>query len=98
MLSRRIFRAGNANANANTKCIVAYPHSDGPSCLRVWKKNGIHGTFYLNYGARCNSSSNRWKNRQGKDVFAREARIQGLKSRAAFKLLEVGGRKHAWSL
>jgi 21S rRNA (uridine2791-2'-O)-methyltransferase len=27
--------------------------------------------------------------RQGKDFFAREARVQGLKSRAAFKLLEV---------
>jgi hypothetical protein len=36
------------------------------------------------------SSSTRWKSRQGKDYFAREARVQGLKSRAAFKLLEVG--------
>jgi hypothetical protein len=36
------------------------------------------------------SSSTRWKSRQGKDIFAREARVQGLKSRAAFKLLEVG--------
>jgi hypothetical protein len=35
------------------------------------------------------SSSTRWKSRQGKDSFAREARVQGLKSRAAFKLLEV---------
>lgn len=35
------------------------------------------------------SSSTRWKSRQGKDIFAREARVQGLKSRAAFKLLEV---------
>ncbi len=35
------------------------------------------------------SSSKRWQNRQGRDWFAREARVQGLKSRAAFKLLEV---------
>lgn len=35
------------------------------------------------------SSSTRWKSRQGSDFFAREARVQGLKSRAAFKLLEV---------
>lgn len=35
------------------------------------------------------SSNSRWKQRQGKDTFAREARVQGLKSRAAFKLLEV---------
>lgn len=36
------------------------------------------------------SSSRRWQTRHGKDKFAREARVQGLKSRAAFKLLEVG--------
>lgn len=36
------------------------------------------------------SSSTRWKSRQGRDSFAREAKVQGLKSRAAFKLLEVG--------
>lgn len=35
------------------------------------------------------SSSTRWKSRQGKDSFARDARVLGLKSRAAFKLLEV---------
>lgn len=35
------------------------------------------------------SSSKRWVARQGKDKFAREARVQGLKSRAAYKLLEV---------
>ncbi|KAM7198680.1 O-ribose methyltransferase [Rhypophila sp. PSN 637] len=35
------------------------------------------------------SSNSRWKQRQGNDFFAREARVQGLKSRAAFKLLEM---------
>lgn len=35
------------------------------------------------------SSSKRWQNRQGKDKFAISAKVQGLKSRAAFKLLEV---------
>ncbi|RWA03639.1 hypothetical protein EKO27_g11466 [Xylaria grammica] len=40
--------------------------------------------------ARWSSSNSRWKQRQGKDYFAREAKVQGLKSRAAFKLLEVG--------
>src|ERR1700712_931159 len=39
---------------------------------------------------RHSSSSTRWKARQGADHFAREAKVQGLKSRAAFKLLEVG--------
>lgn len=40
----------------------------------------------VRYGS---SSSTRWKTRQGSDYFAREARVQGLKSRAAFKLLEI---------
>lgn len=39
--------------------------------------------------ARYASSNSRWKQRQGNDFFAREAKVQGLKSRAAFKLLEV---------
>ncbi|KAH9861776.1 hypothetical protein J1614_011529 [Plenodomus biglobosus] len=41
---------------------------------------------------RASSSSTRWKSRQGKDFFAREARVQGLKSRAAFKLLELNDK------
>lgn len=39
--------------------------------------------------ARSASSATRWKTRQGSDPFAREAKLKGLKSRAAFKLLEV---------
>ena len=35
------------------------------------------------------SSSKRWVARQNRDVFAREAKVQGLKSRAAFKLLQI---------
>lgn len=35
------------------------------------------------------SSSKRWQTRQQKDQFTREAAVQGLKSRAAFKLLQV---------
>ncbi|KFY79190.1 hypothetical protein V499_01782 [Pseudogymnoascus sp. VKM F-103] len=35
------------------------------------------------------SSSTRWKSRQGRDSFAREAKVRGLQSRAAFKLLEI---------
>jgi 21S rRNA (uridine2791-2'-O)-methyltransferase len=35
------------------------------------------------------SSSKRWQARQLKDHFTREATVQGLKSRAAFKLLQV---------
>lgn len=35
------------------------------------------------------SSSSQWKSRQSKDRFARQAKVQGLKSRAAWKLIEV---------
>lgn len=35
------------------------------------------------------ASSKPWVARQARDQFAREARVQGLKSRAAFKLLEI---------
>ncbi|KAI9848429.1 MAG: 2' O-ribose methyltransferase [Sclerophora amabilis] len=38
------------------------------------------------------ASSKRWQSRQGTDRYAREARVQGLKSRAAFKLLEIHER------
>ncbi|KAI9818296.1 MAG: 2' O-ribose methyltransferase [Thelocarpon impressellum] len=38
------------------------------------------------------SSSKRWQNRQGRDKYSREARVQGLKSRAAFKLLEIDSK------
>ncbi|KAG7043832.1 ribosomal RNA large subunit methyltransferase j [Colletotrichum scovillei] len=46
------------------------------------------GTFQM----RASSSNSRWKMRQGKDFFAREAKVQGLKSRAAFKLLEMDAK------
>ena len=35
------------------------------------------------------ASSKAWTARQSRDQFAREARVQGLKSRAAFKLLQI---------
>ncbi|KAJ4155753.1 hypothetical protein LMH87_000984 [Akanthomyces muscarius] len=43
---------------------------------------------------RFSSSNSRWKQRQGKDAYAREAKVQGLKSRAAFKLLEMDAKYH----
>ncbi|KAK3305323.1 FtsJ-like methyltransferase-domain-containing protein [Chaetomium strumarium] len=43
------------------------------------------------------SASSQWKLRQGKDYFARSARVQGLKSRAAFKLLELDDKYHLFS-
>ncbi|KAH0361393.1 FtsJ-domain-containing protein, partial [Aureobasidium melanogenum] len=42
--------------------------------------------------AHASSSSTRWKTRQTRDHFAREAKVAGLKSRAAFKLLELDSK------
>jgi 21S rRNA (uridine2791-2'-O)-methyltransferase len=44
--------------------------------------------------AHGSSSSTRWKSRQTKDHFAREAKVNGLKSRAAYKLLELDSKHH----
>ncbi|KAL2264975.1 hypothetical protein VTJ83DRAFT_7485 [Remersonia thermophila] len=43
---------------------------------------------------RPSSSSSRWKLRQVNDAYAREAKVQGLKSRAAFKLFELDAKYH----
>ncbi|KAH7149736.1 FtsJ-like methyltransferase-domain-containing protein [Dactylonectria estremocensis] len=58
----------------------------------------VHGASKLSLAlpARClvrsASSTSRWKQRQGRDSFARDAKVQGLKSRAAFKLLEMDAK------
>ena len=46
----------------------------------------------VNTARRRFASSKRWVERQSKDRFAREARVQGLKSRAAFKLLQINDK------
>ncbi|KAK6004721.1 hypothetical protein QM012_008583 [Aureobasidium pullulans] len=59
--------------------------SIAPSQLHLTPRTSIaHGS----------SSSTRWKTRQTRDHFAREAKVAGLKSRAAFKLLELDSKHH----
>lgn len=43
----------------------------------------------FNFAFKRHSSSSRWQTRQLRDRYTREAAVQGLKSRAAFKLLQV---------
>ena len=43
------------------------------------------------------SSSTRWRARHARDRFAKEAKVQGLKSRAAFKLLEIDSKYRIFS-
>jgi len=62
--------------------IPSFIRSSGPShCLRLWPNASARHA--------SSASSTRWKTRQSRDHFSREAKVKGLKSRAAFKLLEV---------
>lgn len=87
MLSRRSLQAGTT---------IALPRNVLPSSGNIngylySTKNKLQRTVICQgFDSRWSSSSTRWKSRQGKDFFTREARVQGLKSRAAFKLLAVG--------
>ncbi|KAI7090994.1 hypothetical protein KC356_g984 [Hortaea werneckii] len=47
---------------------------------------------HLQTRAASSASSSRWKTRQSNDSYAREAKVAGLKSRAAFKLLEINDK------
>ncbi|KAF2659511.1 FtsJ-domain-containing protein [Lophiostoma macrostomum CBS 122681] len=90
MLSRRIFQQftdsallGSASRRVDSFCIASKC-----SFCRPCARGSL--AFVRHAGS---SSSTRWKSRQGNDFFAREAKVQGLKSRAAFKLLELN-EKH----
>ncbi|KAF2664527.1 23S ribosomal RNA methyltransferase [Microthyrium microscopicum] len=62
--------------------------SSSVSCTRT-SYNGFIACAFPRGGLRQSSSSTRWKTRQVNDRFSKEAKVQGLKSRAAFKLLEM---------
>lgn len=55
--------------------------------LFSFRRQAIKGTKLLSQIRQA--SSKRWQARQQRDQFTREAAVQGLKSRAAFKLLQV---------
>ncbi|KAI0206721.1 23S ribosomal RNA methyltransferase [Astrocystis sublimbata] len=59
--------------------------------LWVVSAPNLHAPALFNC-TRWSSSNSRWKQRQGKDSFVREAKVRGLKSRAAFKLLEMDSK------
>ena len=69
-------------------------HARRTALLEILSLPYIQSTFRIvshrvDLKRHTSSSTKRWQNRQGKDKFAVNARVQGLKSRAAFKLLEV---------
>jgi hypothetical protein len=84
MLTRRIFQQLTDS--------ILLGRSVNSQCFR---SRSIHKATFLAFrNARCSSSSTRWKSRQSSDKYTKEAKVQGLKSRAAFKLLEVCGLEH----
>lgn len=86
MLSRRFFRAltdGLLHERAlvlRPACSHSSPHTSPKPPTRLPIQHIRAGS---------SSSSTRWKTRQANDPYAREARVAGLQSRAAFKLLQI---------
>ncbi|KAK3395272.1 FtsJ-like methyltransferase-domain-containing protein [Podospora didyma] len=64
----------------------------GPLLLSFCPSQPHAQAVLATHHARYSSSNSRWKQRQGTDSFARDAKVQGLKSRAAFKLLEMDAK------
>lgn len=65
-------------------------------CKRLRREVGAcsawKGALSTQHERLASSSSTRWKTRQGNDAYARDAKVAGLKSRAAFKLLEMNAK------
>jgi hypothetical protein len=87
MLSRRIFRQltdsfllSPSTAPVRSVCLAT---NCSPKCVQQYRNPCSN--------RHASSSSTRWKSRQGRDFYAKEAKVQGLKSRAAFKILEACG-------
>ncbi|KAF2436304.1 FtsJ-domain-containing protein [Tothia fuscella] len=90
MLTRRLIREFTDFA--------LFGHPLKPQCLPSITRHKLL-TSHLNRSAiptsqyrgqiRNGSSSTRWKSRATRDTYSKEAKVQGLKSRAAFKLLEI---------
>jgi len=89
MLSRRVFQQLTDSLLLGPRCRLAIAVCPPQQDANHRPRSRVAGITAL----RASSSSTRWKSRQGKDFFAREARVQGLKSRAAFKLLQLN-EKH----
>ncbi|MCJ1397907.1 2' O-ribose methyltransferase [Xylographa trunciseda] len=80
---------------------AACKHMDAVQCHigKAGDISGIYGALRMESGLAyendemfSSSSSKRWQTRAGNDQFSKEARVRGLKSRAAFKLLEINDK------
>ncbi|KIW05723.1 hypothetical protein, variant [Verruconis gallopava] len=98
MLTQRVFRQLTDSVLFDTRspsiCFCA------TRCCRITPPSSPRGLSslrrseprFLQRRNASSSSSTRWKSRQARDHFSREAKVNGLKSRAAFKLLEIDAR------
>ncbi|KAI9889900.1 MAG: 2' O-ribose methyltransferase [Vezdaea aestivalis] len=86
MLSRRIPSGLTRNALFKPSPVVS-PNFPLPASNHAFRTFAPFSLAHSQNGS--SASSTRWKARQGKDIFARQAKVQNLKSRAAFKLLEL---------
>ena len=93
MQPRAVLRLSGAFTRA-TKCESNITYWPFWSVTSLWRQRFPPATGPPNITRNASSSSSaRWKTRQSRDTFAREAKVAGLKSRAAFKLLEIN-EKH----
>ena len=91
-ISQPCFRTSGQSAVTSTPFIRwhAPPFAHGLLSLNARTgKNFRDTTFGHTLLGKRHGSSGRWLDRQSRDKFAREAKVQGLKSRAAFKLLQI---------
>jgi 21S rRNA (uridine2791-2'-O)-methyltransferase len=77
---------GLSSSLSTLRCSASLPRTAGSFC-------GSGKTLQCKpYGQVRTYSSKRWVDRQSRDQFAKAARVSGLKSRAAFKLLQINDR------
>ncbi|KAK4556059.1 2' O-ribose methyltransferase [Recurvomyces mirabilis] len=88
-VSRRLLAAQNTQAICEGFRICRLARLN-QTILRVQASNGGPRSGLARLAS--SASSARWKTRQGNDSYTRDAKLAGLKSRAAFKLLEINDR------
>ncbi|KAH8634696.1 hypothetical protein IG631_10096 [Alternaria alternata] len=91
MLSRRLFRQLTDSLLLESTCRPVASACFASTCAT----RDFRQPRNVPSSRRSSSSSTKWKSRQGRDFFSKEAKVQGLKSRAAFKLLEVAANRTA---